>query len=121
MNIKCVVAVAVAGFLCLLPAVSPAKARVAVISEVMEDKDFQDRVIKEINVLMDGRGGVDFLRQNIDPLVLGEGEKILSTLMEDDAIDCIIGMGYAVSAMITDMTRFQKPVIASTTSNPPLM
>jgi outer membrane protein TolC/ABC-type uncharacterized transport system substrate-binding protein len=113
MNIKYVVAAAVAGFLFLLPAVSPAKPRVAVISEVGENNNFQDRMINEINVLMDGRGGVDFLRQKIDPLVSGEGEKILSTLMEDDAIDCIIGMGYAVSAMITDLMQFQKPVIAA--------
>jgi len=105
--------VVMAGLLFFLPAVGPAMPKVAIVTDTNETSVYQKQVMDEITTLMAGRGGVAFLEKTVDPRHPDKGVALLSRLMADNAIDCVIGMGALVSDMLIRMKQYPGPAIAA--------
>jgi outer membrane protein TolC len=105
--------VVMAGLLFFLPAAVTAMPKVAIVMETTETTVYQKMVMDEITTLMAGRGGVAFLEKTVDPRHPDKGVALLSRLMADNAIDCVIGMGALVSDMLIRMKQYPGPAIAT--------
>jgi outer membrane protein TolC len=105
--------VVMAGLLFFLPAAVPAMPKVAIVAETTETTVYQKMVMDEIITLMAGRGGVAFLEKAVDPNDPDKGVALLSMLMADKSIDCVIGMGVLVSDMLIRMRQYPGPAVAA--------
>jgi outer membrane protein len=105
--------VVMAGLLFFLPTAVPAMPNVAIVTETTETTVYQKMVMDEITTLMAGRGGVAFIEKTVDPHDTDRSVALLSMLMADKSIDCVIGMGALVSDILIRMKQYPGPAIAA--------
>jgi len=87
--------------------------KIALITGFTEEAMYQKQVIREINALLESRGDVEYLMAKIDPYSLEKSMEIVSGLMADESVGCIIGVGLEVSDMLIRLGKYPKPTIAA--------
>lgn len=75
---------------------------------------YHQRVIQEINTLLENRAEMQYL-----PVMVGDDhgsrtQGVISRLMSDDTVDCIIGIGIGQSERLVQLKHYEKPTIAAT-------
>lgn len=75
---------------------------------------YHRQTIKEINTLLKNRVDVEYVRVEIGPDQEAGANYIISGIMEEDSIDCVIGIGIAQSELLIRLGQYSKPTIAAT-------
>lgn len=74
---------------------------------------YHQQIVREVNTLLESRVNVEYLSTDISNQT-GQVTSIISNLMNDDSIDCIIGIGFNPSELLVQYKEYNKPVIAAT-------
>ncbi len=102
------------GILLVLPAVAQAKPvfKIAMLIDASKDASYQKVVVNEINSLLETRYDIKYLTLKIDIGKTRNENAVISTLMEDASVDCIIGLELDMSQALVKYGIYPKPVIA---------
>ena len=87
--------------------------KIAIVSGAAESAGYQDEIVKEINALMEGRGGVSYMVEVIAPGLLERGFEAVSAVVNDDSVDCVIGVDVRISDFLIRLKQYHRPVIAA--------
>lgn len=109
--------VAIYIFVLFLPMLSLAgekpQRNVALIIDREGSAEYQELVRQEIDALLGTRFNVAFAIYDIEEKQsIAERRSLLTGLMEDPAIDMIVGLSTGSSVLLSEMKRYSKPVIA---------
>ena len=75
---------------------------------------YHQQTISDINALLASRFKIEYRHVNVFPNQEKESFDIISGLMNDDSIDCILGVGLEQSELLVRQKIFKKPTIAAT-------
>lgn len=75
---------------------------------------YHQQAVLDINTLLANRVTVEYRQVYIKPDQEKESLDIIGKLMDDQTIDCIIGIGIEQSELLVRQKRFNKPTIAAT-------
>ncbi len=106
-------------FLCFILTASPASVwskpvfKIALLMGSEGETLYHRQSIREINTLLESRANVEYMLTDISGRD-GQAMDIISSLMTDDSIDCIIGIGLNPSEYLIQHKTYKKPTIAGT-------
>ncbi len=93
---------------------------IALLTDDSREPAYQQMAVNEINTLLKNRYTVTYINRKMDPEKTTDDTAVISNLMEDASVDCIISLGLDTSHALVQYGSYLKPVIAGTILDPKL-
>ncbi len=87
--------------------------KIAILQSSGGLKEYKDSVESEIETLLKGRAGVEFIHFIIPLSDKEETDIMISGILSHPEIDCVIGLDLGVSDVLAQLSVYPKPVIAA--------
>ena len=93
---------------------------IALLTDHSREPVYQQMAVNEINTLLKNRYTVKYLNREMTPGKTIDDKDVISNLMEDASVDCIIALGLDASHALVQYGNYPKPAIAGTILDPKL-